>query len=325
MLLVKMNKNLAPIVLFVYNRPWHTEQTLNALMQNDLADQSILYIYSDGPKVKMNEKELLKIETTRQIIRNKKYCKEVVIIESSTNKGLADSIIDGVTTIVNKHGKIIVLEDDLVSSKGFLRYMNDALNKLAEEEKVMQISGYMFPLKITPTGNSFFLPMATSWGWATWKRSWYKFDPLASGYQELRHHHILAKKFDLNGSYPYTNMLFQQMENRTLDSWAIRWWWSIFKEKGITLFPDCSLINNIGFDREGTHTHYPDPFLLKNFDNSYIINKFPLKIKVSKFYFKKVIFFLQCANSNKKYFSKLILFITMIRRIAFPYSNKKSE
>ena len=100
--------------------------------------------------------------------------------------------------------------------------------------------------------------MATSWGWATWKRAWDKFDPLANGYQKLRHHHTLVRQFDLNGSYPYTKMLFQQMENRTIDSWAIRWWWCMFKEKGLTLFPDSSLVKNIGYDLEGTHTQRPD-------------------------------------------------------------------
>ena len=138
---------LAPIVLFVYNRPWHTEQTLNALMQNELADQSVLYIYADGPKENATEEQLKKIEEVRHVIRTKKWCKEVHIIESEKNKGLADSIINGVTEIVNKYGKVIVLEDDIVTSKGFLKYMNEALELYKEEDKVYHISGYMFPVK----------------------------------------------------------------------------------------------------------------------------------------------------------------------------------
>lgn len=317
-----MESKLAPIVLFVYNRPSHAEQTLNALMQNELAKESILYIYADGPKENISNEDLFKIESTREIIRKKQYCKEVFIIESKTNKGLANSIIDGVTTIVNKYGKIIVLEDDLVSSKGFLSYMNNALDKFAEEEKVMQVSGFMFPLQITPTSNSFFLPMATSWGWATWERSWYKFDPFVNGYQKLKHHHALAKQFDLNGSYPYTNMLFQQMENKTIDSWAIRWWWCIFKEKGLTLFPDCSLVKNIGYGLEGTHTYDLDPFFLTHFDKNYFINNFPIHIKASKSYFKNVIIYLHTVKSNKKKLSKLIIAITRVKEIAFSLRNK---
>ena len=115
-------KDLAPILLFVYNRPWHTKQTLEALSQNELADQSTLYIFCDGPKPDVSQANSENITITRQVIREKQWTKNVIIYENETNRGLADSIVKGVTEVINKHGKVIVLEDDIVTSKGFLKY-----------------------------------------------------------------------------------------------------------------------------------------------------------------------------------------------------------
>ena len=141
-----MSNYLAPIVLFVYDRPWHTNQMLDSLAANKLADQSVLYIYSDGPKENSTIEQLKRINDVRELIRERKWCKEVNIVESKKNKGLANSIVDGVTEIVNRYGKIIVLEDDLVLSKGFLKYMNDSLSFYQNNNEVMHISGYMEPV-----------------------------------------------------------------------------------------------------------------------------------------------------------------------------------
>lgn len=245
--------NLAPIVLFVYNRPWHTLQTLQALANNKLADQSFLYIYADGPKTGAEEDTLSKIKETRKIIHQKKWCKEVYIIESDKNQGLADSIIQGVTEIINKYGKVIVLEDDIVSSPGFLQYMNDALSLYEEDEKVMHISAF------TPhtTGGenlpeTYFLRFMSCWGWGTWKRAWDKLilntDNLYNEIPELADY----KFYNLDG---YKNM-FSQVEanyNGTLNTWAIKWYSSIFLNKGLCLYPKKTLIRNIGFDGSGIH------------------------------------------------------------------------
>ena len=118
---------LAPIILFVYNRPWHTEQTLRALMANELAVESELYIYADGPKPNATDEQLQKIREVRQLIRQEQWCGKVHVVESEKNKGLANSVINGVSEIVNKYGRIIVLEDDLKTSPTFLTYMNQAL------------------------------------------------------------------------------------------------------------------------------------------------------------------------------------------------------
>ena len=166
--------NLSPIVLFVYNRPWHTRQTLETLSKNILADQSKLYIYADGPKENATDEQLRKINDVRKLIREKNWCREVEIIEREKNIGIENSTITGVTEIVNKFGKIIVVEDDIVTSVGFLKYMNEALDLYEKYEKVMYISGYMFPVK-AKLPETFFLPITSYWGWGTWARAWKEF------------------------------------------------------------------------------------------------------------------------------------------------------
>ncbi|MBI4947284.1 MAG: class I SAM-dependent methyltransferase [Bacteroidetes bacterium] len=308
-----MNSILAPIVLFVYNRPWHTKQTLEALTKNELADESILYVFADGLKNGVSENEKSKIAEVRNIVVEKRWCKEIILIESAKNKGLANSVIEGVTEIINKYGKIIVIEDDLVTAKEFLRYMNEALNKYEQEEKVMQISGHCFPAKNIKKKNScFFLPMTTSWGWATWKRAWNQFDAKATGYEILKTDKLAEKKFNLDNSYPLSDMLFKQMETNEIDSWAIRWWWSVAKEKGFVLFPDRSLVKNIGFDTEGTHTKESNPFLLKDFNVNYGIKKFPDKVRTDESSFCEIKKYLYDA-ANKKNISKRNNLIFMIK------------
>lgn len=156
--------------------------------------------------------------------------------------------------------------------------MNEALEKYAGTEIVKQISGHMYPLDIKPDNRASFLPMATSWGWGSWKRAWDMYDPLADGYQLLKKDNVLSEHFDLNGAYPYSQMLINQMESTNINSWAIKWWWTIFRNNGLTLFPDSSLVQNIGFDEMGTHTVGENPYYLKNFDVDYSIDKYPEKI-----------------------------------------------
>ena len=280
----------APIVLFVYNRPQHTLQTLEALARNPEAAASELFIFCDGPKAGADERALEKITQTRAVIRTKQWCGQVHITEANENLGLANSVIAGVTTIVNEYGKVIVLEDDLLTSVHFLKYMNTALDRYENEEKVMQVSGFQFPLRtITPAHQSYFLNYATSWGWATWKRAWKLFDPEASGYEQLKTDPVLAGQFDLNNSYRYTDMLLSQVENKTIDSWAIRWWWSVFINKGLALFPDKTLVENIGYGTEATHTTDTSSFVQTGFDEEYYIERFPSKVNADDEAYSKII------------------------------------
>lgn len=241
---------LAPIVLFVYNRPWHTKQTLEALSKNTLADESILYIYADGPKKDILAEDLAKIQETRQVVKEKQWCKEVHIIESSINKGLADSVIQGVSEVVNRYKKIIVLEDDIFTSPVFLQYLNDSLNMYADEENIYGISGYTYPVKVE-LPDTYFLHMGCSWGWATWKRAWQNFESNSELLLKKVNQTGNISKFNVGG-YPFFDMLQMQSEGK-INSWAIRFYATLFLHKAYFLFPKNSLCTNIGFDNSGTH------------------------------------------------------------------------
>lgn len=274
--------SLSPIVLFVYNRPEHTKQTLEALADNSLAKESILYIFADGPKANCSPEEFDKIKQTRFILREKQWCKEVFIIESEKNKGLADSIIDGVTEIINKHEKIIVLEDDIVTSSGFLQYMNDALNIYSDEKKVMHISSYLPETsgqKNLP--ETFFLRFMSCWGWATWKDRWQFFiadiDYLYSKTQSLND----INKLRYKGRY--SPCLLEQLEanySKKMKTWAIKWFLSIFINKGLCLQPGRSLVRNLGFDGSGINCGTTDIYSVEPANSIEVIRI--KKIKESK-------------------------------------------
>jgi len=237
--------NLAPIVLFTYNRPWHTKQTVEALQKNIYAEQSHLFIFSDGPKT---EKDEPKVKEVREYLKTIKCFKNIEIIERDKNWGLANNIIDGITKVVNQYGRVIVLEDDLVTSPYFLKFMNDGLNMYEEEEKVISVHGYVYPIKGLP--EIFFLRGADCLGWATWKRGWDLFEKDGKKLLDELEKRKLTKPFDFNGAYPYTKMLKDQVEGK-VDSWAIRWYASAFIQEKLTLYPGISLVKHIG--DLGTH------------------------------------------------------------------------
>ncbi len=237
----------APIALFVYNRPLHTRRTVEALQASDLAAETELVIYSDAPRTSA---AAAAVREVRGYIRTVSGFRAVHIVERESNWGLANSIISGVTELCVRYGKVIVVEDDLVVAPGFLQYMNRALEKYADNERVMQVSGYELAGGLG--SKAYFLPVTTSWGWATWQRAWQYFDPDASGYETLRNDRVKRKAFDLGGAYPYFRMLESQLQGK-LDSWAIRWWLSVFLHDGLVLYPGRSLVQNIGFDGSGTH------------------------------------------------------------------------
>lgn len=240
---------LAPIVLFVYNRPWHTRQTLEALRKNVLADQSTLYVYADGPKQQSSDEDLEKIKEVRSIVREKKWCREVVVIESRENRGLADSILNGVTEVVNKHRRAIVLEDDIVTSPGFLQYMNDALDCYADEEKVMHVSAYSPPTR-KKLPELFFYEVMHCWGWGTWKRAW---NQLNQSYKDILDALTDRKQlshFDLENSRMFLPQLRDNIRGVS-HTWAILWYGSIYLANGLCLNPGTSLIQNFGLDGSG--------------------------------------------------------------------------
>ena len=169
------------------------------------------------------------------------------------NRGLAASIIDGVSRLSSAHGRVIVVEDDLAVAPVFLDFLNRSLDRYADSAQVMQISGHMFSVDLKlGQSDAVFLPFTTSWGWATWERAWRHFDPGMASFDRLAGNAALRKRFDLNNAYPYFSMLKKQKAGQ-VDSWAIRWYLSVFMRDGLALFPRRSLVDNEGFDGSGTN------------------------------------------------------------------------
>ncbi|RZJ85212.1 MAG: glycosyltransferase, partial [Chryseobacterium sp.] len=262
-------QRFAPIALFVYNRPQHTERTLKFLQQNELASESRLFVFSDGPKGAADEDAVAEV---RSLLKNIDGFKSVEIIEKKTNSGLANSIIAGVTKLVKDYHQVIVFEDDLISSPHTLTYFNESLTYYQNEERVMHIGAYMYPLQDDSLPESFFYRAATSWGWATWERAWNHFEPDIDK---------LIKQFDAKKRSDFSiehRMNFwkqiQDFKKGKNNSWAIRWYASIFLRGGLTLNPSHSLVNNIGHDGTGVHSGINDiynviinPKPIKNFPN----------------------------------------------------------
>ncbi len=239
----------APLLLFTYNRPAHTRQTLEALLNNKLSRESELFIFSDGYKNDSDKKDVLKV---RELIHSIDGFKEIHIVENAHNLGLAKNIIEGVTQVVNEYGKVIVLEDDLVTSPYFLTFMNEALNKFENEDKIGHVHGFCFPLA-EELPDAFLIKWTGSWGWGTWKRAWQQFNPDGKALLDEIKRRKLTKSFDFNGNYPYTRMLQKQV-NGINDSWAIRWNASLFLNDMLSVNAGKSLVKNIGFDGSGRHS-----------------------------------------------------------------------
>ncbi|MEK3984570.1 glycosyltransferase [Paenibacillus sp. FSL K6-3166] len=245
---------LAPVLIFVYARPEHTKKTIEALANNYLANETDVFIFSDAPK---NENSSMNVQLVRDYINTlskRNLFKSVKIINSQVNKGLANSIILGVDEIIKLKERVIVLEDDLVSSPDFLTYMNDALSFYKEDKSIWSISGYTFDLKIPNYYKSevYLSYRGCSWGWATWKNRWDSVDWMVSDYSLFKKDKRLREKLN-HGGRDMAAMLDAQMDGK-IDSWAIRWCYSQSKSGMFTVYPRVSRIRNTGLDGSGTHS-----------------------------------------------------------------------
>jgi len=238
----------APILLFVYNRPEHTMRGIQSLQRNALAKQSDLYIYSDAPR---GEADRTSVEEVRRLVAQVEGFKSVTVVERAENWGLARNIIDGVTTMTERFGRVIVLEDDLVLAPHFLQFMNDALDTYQDEERVGHIQACDFTRdpSLPPT---FLIQWTGSWGWATWQRAWRHFRPDGRQLLEELKRRGLTRRFDFNGTYGFTRMLRRQVEGKN-NSWAIRWNASLMLDDMLSLNVGRSLVGNEGFDGSGTN------------------------------------------------------------------------
>jgi hypothetical protein len=258
---------LAPLAVFVYNRPVHARRAIEALRANLLADQSDLFVFSDAAA---DEASIDDVAEVRRYLRSVGGFRSVEVIERERNFGLARSILDGITYLCNERGKVIVVEDDLLTSRWFLKYLNDGLDIFADDAEVASIHAYLPPLARAPEGN-FFMYGTDCWGWATWQRAWKGFVPDAKELLHRLSEHPRRRYFDYIGKWPHTTMLNSYLAGRN-NSWAIRWHASMFLEGKLTLHPARTLVSNIGFDGSGTHCSDIDDM------NSFVVDE-PLPVK----------------------------------------------
>lgn len=245
----------APVALFIYKRPEHTRRAIASLQACDGAQSSPIYVFADGPKTAA---DVPAVQQTRAVAREL-LGSDAIFVERDRNRGLADSIIAGATELCDRYGGVVVVEDDLVLAPAFLRFLNEGLERYRDEPSVMQISGHIFDVpSIANRGEALLLPVTTSWGWATWKRSWDLFDPSATGWRQRLADPAEVKRYNLDGRYDYLDTLRRQM-NGQIDSWAIRWYYTVFAHDGLVVFPPRTLVVNTGFDGSGTHHRLATP------------------------------------------------------------------
>ncbi len=258
-------QKLAPIVLFVYNRIWHTRQTVKSLAENDLAKESHLIIYSDYAR---NDKDKESVLQVRNFINTIEGFKSINIIERDSNFGLAVNIISGVSEVIKKYGNVILLEDDIVCSKTFLTYMNKLLSYYESNNAVFSVTGYTFPINIPEDYiyDVYFSPRASSWGWGTWIDRWLKVDWEVRDFHSFIKNPELVKSFNIGGG-DLTKMLKEQMQGK-IDSWSIKWSYTHFKNNAYCVYPTKSRLRNIGADNSGVHTDKTKKFDVNIFENN---------------------------------------------------------
>lgn len=276
---------LTPIILFIYNRPDHTKQTLEALSNNTLASQSDLFIFADGPKNTASKEQLESIKQTRKVAASEKWCKTVTLIEFETNKGLARSIIEGVTEIINKYGKAIILEDDIVTGKYFLEYMNEALEKYQGNKEVWHVTGWRDPIKHTKKNKAYFYPTMDCWSWATWADRWQNYKKDAAYYKSI-FTDSMKKAFNIDGADPYMWLQIEENISGKINTWAIFWYATIFLKHGLCIAPTTSLCKNIGFDNSGVHCSENQAQTIET-SIDYKITNFPKRVHINTLEYKR--------------------------------------
>jgi len=238
----------APVAVFAYRRAGHLRRALDSLAANPEAPQTDVFVFCDGAK---GPRDAAAVAAARAVARAASGFRSVEVIERGSNLGLAQSLIAGITQIVEARERVIVVEDDLVLSPHFLAFMNDALTLYADDERVASVHGYVFPVR-RALPETFFLKGAECWGWSTWRRAWRRFDPDAAARLRQIRERRLEREFDLDGAYPYTRLLELQARGK-VDSWAIRWRASCYLAGLVTLYPGRAVVRNAGFDESGTH------------------------------------------------------------------------
>ena len=237
---------MAPIILFIYSRPEYTLQTLESLAANPEALESDLYVFADGAKPNATPEQIKKIQEARAIVKSKQWCKSVTVFESEKNNGLANSIIGGVTEVLKKYDRAIVLEDDLLLSKYFLRFLNDALDTFADDEKVGGVgaSNYFCPPEALK--ENFFLRTPDTYGWGIYRRSWQYFNGDSQFLLKEIEKRGLQKRLNMENSINLVRMMREQSIGK-VDSWAVRWCASALLQDYLFFYPETAMARHEGF------------------------------------------------------------------------------
>lgn len=256
----------APIVLFVFARPDHTCHTLTALAANELAQESDLIVFADGAR---NDAEWAKVRKVRELVRGVHGFRSVTLIERMENYGLARNIIEGVTEVCSQRGRAIVMEDDIVTSPCFLKFMNQALDRYLNDKRVWHISGWNYPIDVAGMDEAFFWRVMNCWGWATWADRWQHFHKSPADIV-CRWSFAQRRRFNLDGAHSFFSQVLGNYlgKNRT---WAIFWYATLYERQGLCLNPAASYVTNSGCDGTGTHEY-------KGADYATVLNyQFPMK------------------------------------------------
>lgn len=296
---------MTPVIIFVYNRLEHTMRTINALSDNYGANETEVFIYSDGWR---NNEDMKTVQSVRNYLYSLDKFKEIHIVERNMNMGLADNIIDGITSVINKYGKVIVVEDDIVTSKWFLQYMNEALIKYERENKVMAISGYLPPFETEGLAQSFFSEVFECWGWGTWARCWNEFERNPEKLiRETSKDNIY--RININGMKNNWNQVIMNHKHR-IRTWAIFLHALIIKNNGLVLNNSVHLSENIGKDGSGENSGYqilPDTRMLSDIR----VVEFPDKIELNLLAMQHYVDYYK--SEKKKYGSRAKRIIYIIR------------
>jgi hypothetical protein len=240
--------NFATIAIFAFNRPKHLEKLLMSLVANPGAQDSKVIIFVDGPRESADQ---MAIESVILTIERFKQQLDIDIVKNLTNRGLSNSVLAGIDSVLESYDSIIVLEDDLVLANTFLKFCNEGLTIYRNCPLIASVQGYS-PILLDEGKGTYFLKGADCWGWATWKDRWLTVERDSSVLLKKIEESNLSFKFDLNGSFPYTDMLRREAR-KEVDSWAIRWHASMFLQNRLSVYPNKSLVLNTGFDGSGTH------------------------------------------------------------------------
>jgi hypothetical protein len=248
-----------PLAIFTYNRPSHTRQTLEAAARCKRFDECEVVIFCDGLK---NEVHRVSVEATREVVQAWSQNHPARIVIREQNLGLKKSIETGVGDLCRQYGRVIVLEDDILVSEAFIDFMLLALDHYENDDRVMQVAGFTFPFAPQAAQGAMLLPLSTTWGWATWERAWQHYNPDPTHAHAVLQDRKKAKSFDLEGAYPYTDMLAGVAEGKT-QSWGVLFWFVVWHRGGLVVYPLQSLVQNIGFDGSGVNSGTSDSVWFK--------------------------------------------------------------